>query len=204
MTRARTLDVSQLPTFEISSRAPLWWGQLLMCLIEGSLFCILIAIYFYARLSVDVWPPPGIKPLGLTLPTLALIPLLLSAGGSYAASLGAQKNSPSLMLMGLGANLIFAFGFLVLRTGEWRSFNFSWASDIHGSLVWSILFLHTFDIVGDLFVTLILFILVAIGWRGPTQRLGVHVDSVVWYFLVLIWLPLYVVLYWGPRLVGAS
>jgi cytochrome c oxidase subunit III len=30
--------------------------------------------------------------------------------------------------------------------------------------------------------------------------LGVHVDSVVWYFLVAIWIPIYVVIYWGPRI----
>ena len=35
------------------------------------------------------------------------------------------------------------------------------------------------------------------------QRLGVHVDSVLWYFIVLIWLPLYVAIYWGPHIVGA-
>jgi hypothetical protein len=26
---------------------------------------------------------------------------------------------------------------------------------------------------------------------------------VLWYFLVGIWIPLYGVIYWGPRLVGA-
>ena len=52
------------PPYDISSKAPLWWGQLLMCLIEGSMFCILIAMYFYMRLSVDVWPPPGVEVAG--------------------------------------------------------------------------------------------------------------------------------------------
>ena len=48
MTPARTLDVSGLPAFEISNRAPLWWGQLLLAVIEGTVFCILIAVYFYS------------------------------------------------------------------------------------------------------------------------------------------------------------
>lgn len=203
MTQNRTLNVSALPTYEISSRAPLWWGQLIMALIEGSLFCMMCAMYFYYRLSVDVWPPPGVEPLRLTMPSLALIPLALSAIGSWAASEGAKKDDRGLMLWGMVANVLLALVFLGLRFAEWRTFNFTWASDIHGSLVWSILFLHTFDVIADLLMTVMLIVIVATDYCGPKQRLGVHVDSVLWYFLVLIWFPLYAVMYWGPRLVGS-
>ena len=51
MTAQRTLDVSHLPRRRISNQAPLWWGQLLMALIEASMFFILLAMYFYIRLS---------------------------------------------------------------------------------------------------------------------------------------------------------
>jgi cytochrome c oxidase subunit 3 len=203
MTPARTLDVSGLPDFEISQRSPLFWGQLLLAAIEGTMFCILIAMYFYYRLSVDMWPPPGIPPLAVSAPTIALVPLALSALGSYFASEGAKKDSRLLMLGGLAANLVFALIFLGLRFIEWNTFNFTWQSDIHGSIVWSTLFLHTFDVVADLIFTAVLIIIVAIGKYGPRQRIGVHVDSVVWYFLCAIWAPLYVVIYWGPRLVGS-
>ena len=75
MTAARSLDVADLPVYSISNRAPLWWGQFLMCVIEGSMLCMLIAIYFYLRLGVDVWPPPGAQLPFLKFPTLALVPL---------------------------------------------------------------------------------------------------------------------------------
>ena len=42
------------------------------------MLCVLIAIYFYLRLGVDVWPPPGVQLPNITMPTLALIPLLAS------------------------------------------------------------------------------------------------------------------------------
>ncbi len=69
MTATRTLDVAHLQPYSISNKSPLWWGQLMMCFIEGSMFCMLIAIYFYLRLSVDMWPPPGTQLPHLTLPT---------------------------------------------------------------------------------------------------------------------------------------
>jgi heme/copper-type cytochrome/quinol oxidase subunit 3 len=204
VTERRTLDVSGLPPYDISSQSPPFWGQVLMCLIEGCLFCMLIATYFYLRLSVDVWPGPGVRLPGLALSSWALLPLALSCIGSYLASEAAKKNNRSGMLFGLGLNLGLAIIFLVLRGMEWNSWNFTWASDAHGSIVWTILFLHTYDVVADLIMTSVLIVLVAFGLCGPKQRIGVHVDSVLWYFLAGIWIPLYALVYWAPRLIGGA
>ena len=204
MTARRVLDVSGLPPYNISSQSPLFWGQVLMCLIEGSLLCMLIAIYFYLRLGVDVWPGPGVHLPGLTLSSWALIPLAASCIGSYLASEAAKKDSRSGLLLGMGLNLGLAVIFLMLRALDWKSLNFTWASDAHGSIVWTILFLHSYDIVADMLMTAVLIVIVASGRCGPRQRIGVHVDSVLWYFLAGIWIPLYGVVYWAPRLIGAS
>jgi len=198
----RTLDVSGLPPYEISNQSPLFWGQVLMCVIEGSLLCMLIATYFYLWTRVNVWPGPGERLPGLGLSGWAWVPLLASCAGSYLASEAAKKNSRSGMLWGLGLNLALATVFLVMRGLEWGRFNFTWASDAHGSIVWSILFLHTYDMVADLLMTTVLIVIVALGRYGPRQRIGVHVDSVLWYFLVGIWIPLYGAVYWAPRLIG--
>jgi heme/copper-type cytochrome/quinol oxidase subunit 3 len=196
----KTLDVSHLPPYEISSQAPLWWGQLCIVFIEGTMFLILIAVYLYTRLQLDVWPPPGEHFPRLVLPSLALIPLLASAGGSYVASEGAKKNSRRGMIGGMLLNLVPAAIFLTMQIAEWHSLNFNWKADINGSYVWAFLSLYHFDLVGDLVFTLVLFLSVATGRYGEKQRLGIHVDSVVWYFLVLIWIPIYLVIYWGPRI----
>jgi len=200
----RTLDVSGLPPYDISNQSPLFWGQVLMCLIEGSLLCMLIATYFYLRLSVDVWPGPGVRLPDLGYSSWALLPLIASCAGSYLASEAAKKNNRAGMLWGLGLNLGLAIVFLVLRGLEWNSLNFTWASDAHGSIVWTILFLHSYDVVADVLMTAVLIVFVASGRYGPRQRIGVHVDSVLWYFLVGIWIPLYGVIYWAPRLIGGT
>lgn len=203
MNPSRTLDVSGLRPYDISNKSPLWWGQLMMCLIEGSIFCMLIAIYFYLRLSVDVWPPPGTQLPHRTFATIALIPLLLSAVGSYWASEGAKKNDRRAMLTGMILNVGLGGIFLAFRFAEWRTLNFTWATDAHGTIFWSILFLHTLDTIGDLLYTVVLIVIIGVGRYGQRQRIGVHADSVVWYFIIAIWLPLYAVLYWGPHFIGA-
>src|SRR6185312_1640760 len=105
MNPERVVDVSGLPAYEISNQSLLWCGQLLMCVIEGSVFCILIAVYFYVRLGVDVWPPPGTQLPDVVLPTLALIPFIASCAGSYWASEAAKKDSRGGMITGLAINL---------------------------------------------------------------------------------------------------
>lgn len=203
MTAHRALDVSALPAESISSQAPAWWGQLLLTFIEGSMFFILLAMYFYYRLSYDMWPPPGVQLPDEWIPGIALIPLLASVVGSYVASEGAKKDSRSEMFFGLAINVVLAITFLVLRVLEWSRWNFTWRAGSFGSIYWTIMGLHTLDAVADVIFTIVLLVMVAMGKTGPKQRLGVHVDSIVWYFIVLIWLPLYVALYWGPHIVGA-
>jgi len=200
MTAIKTLDVSHLRPYEISTQAPLWWGQLLLTFIEVTMFSLLIAAFLYVRLQVDVWPPPGDQFPHLFLPTLALIPLLLSAIGSYWASESAKKNDRRGMALGLALNLVLAAVFLVMRIVEWHSFNFSYKADSFGTYVWAFLALHSFDYVASMIETLVLFIIVVSGRYGEKQRIGVHVDSVLWYFVVAIWIPIYIVIYWGPHI----
>ncbi len=204
MTEPKTLDLSYLPPYDISSQAPLWWGQLCITLIEGMMFSILMAAYLYVRLRVDVWPPPGDQFPHLLLPSLALIPLIVSAVGSYWASEAAKKNSRPGMLGGMLLNIVLAGIFFYMRVVEWHSLNFNWRTDAEGSYVWAFLGLHSFDFIADLVFTVVLFVIVLSGRYGEKQRLAVHVDSVVWYFLVGIWIPMYILVYWGPRILESA
>ena len=200
MTEPKTIDVSHLPPYEISSQAPLWWGQLLLASIEGMMLCIVIAAYLYVRLRMDVWPPPGDQFPHRLLPTLGLIPLFLSCIGTYWASEAAKKDDRGGMIKGLLLNLVLALVFFVIRVVDWYSLNFSYKADAFGTYIWAFLAIHSYDYVADVIFTLVLFVLVLIGRTGPKVRLGVHVDSIVWYFLVIIWIPIYVAVYWGPKL----
>lgn len=200
----KTLDVRDLPPYDISSQSPLWWGQICVAIIEGTMFSILIAAYLYTRLRVDVWPPPGDQYPHLLLPTLGLIALILSALPAYWASKAAKKDDRAGVILNMLLNLLLAAVFFTLRVIEWHSLNFNWQADVQGSYVWAFLGLHSFDVISDAAFTLVLLILFLLGRDGEKQRLGVHVDTVVWYFLVGIWIPIYVVIYWGPYILGSK
>lgn len=199
-----TLDVSDLPPYDISSQSPLWWGQLCIDIIEGTMFAILIAAYFYVRLRMDVWPPPGDQYPHLLLPTLSLIALIISVPFSYFASEAAKRNDRAGMIRNMALNLVFAAICFILRIFEWHSLNFNWQADAQGSYVWAFLGVHSFDFIADAIFTLVLLVLVLIGRSGEKQRLGIHVDSVVWYFIAAVWIPIYIVIYWGPHIFGSQ
>jgi heme/copper-type cytochrome/quinol oxidase subunit 3 len=176
----------------------------MLCIIEAATFAVLIAAYLYLRLQVDVWPGAGVQLPHWELPTLALIPMTLSCVGSYWSGVAAKKDQRAGMILALSMNLVFAGVALVMRVIEWRTFNFTWSTDAHGSIVWTILGLHTLDYIGGMLETLVFLVLIAAGRYGKRERLGIHVDSIVWYFVVLIWIPLYAVVYWGPRFLGGT
>jgi heme/copper-type cytochrome/quinol oxidase subunit 3 len=167
------------------------------------MFFVLLAMYFYIRLSYDVWPPPGVQRPQQILCAIAWAPLLLSTAGSYLASEAAKKSDRRGMLLGIGVNIVPALLFVGLRCVAWSTWNFNWKAGAYGSIVWSLMWLHTVDTIADLIFTIVLFVLIARGHTGPKQRLGVHVDSVLWYFIVLIWAPIYAVIFWGPSFAGA-
>lgn len=204
MTEPKTIDVSHLPPYDISNQAPLWWGQLLLAAIEGMMFCILIAAFLYVRLRMDVWPPPGDQFPPRLMPTIALLPLFLSCIGTYWASEAAKKDDRAGMIKGLSLNIVLALVFFVFRVVDWYSLNFSHKADAFGTYIWTFLALHSYDYVADMIFTLVLLLIAVMGKHGPKMRLGVHVDSIVWYFLVIIWVPIYVVVYWGPKLMESQ
>ncbi len=108
------------------------------------------------------------------------------------------------MIGGLVLNLVLAGIALAMRIVEWHSLNFNWKTESRDRTCGRSSDCTRFDYIADMVFTAVLLVIVLIGRYGPKQRLGVHVDSVVWYFLVAIWIPIYIVIYWGPVLVGTQ
>src|SRR4051812_15960492 len=88
----RVIDVSGMPAVAFMSRSPIFWAAMGICMIEGCMFLLLAASYYYARLGVDVWPPPGARFPPLWIPTIEVFVLLLSIPPAYYASEAAKKN----------------------------------------------------------------------------------------------------------------
>ena len=78
MSSRAAIDVSALPPSSVSTHALVWWGNVLMLTIEGTVLALLVASYFYLRFWLPAWPPPGADMPSLLWPTLNLVVLLAS------------------------------------------------------------------------------------------------------------------------------
>src|SRR3954451_11431028 len=90
MSRPPRIDVSELPTTAFGTRDPLWWGVAGIMCIEGTMFAIMVASYFYLRGGAYVWPPPGARHPGLGITSVNLGILLASIVPMHLAAQAAE------------------------------------------------------------------------------------------------------------------
>jgi cytochrome c oxidase subunit 3 len=193
-------DLSGFPLHGMGSASVTWWGTLAFMLLEGAGFALAIATYLYLESLAPEWPigAPAPDLLGGSLMTAVLLAsvvpnLMLS---KWAGALDLTKVRSGAVVMS-----ILGIVPLAIRVLEFRSLNVSWDSNAYGSIVWTLLGLHTTHIVTDLGDTLVLTALMFTRHGRNKRRFGdVQDNAMYWNFVVLSWLPIYACIYWIPRL----
>ena len=104
------------------------------------------------------------------------------------------------MRRALGQNLLLALAALVFRGISWASFDFSWDTNIYGSLVWTLMAIHTYEYVAGMGETAAMIGVFWHGRFGDKSRTAVEVDSFLWYFIVASWVPIAFAIYLPHRL----
>jgi cytochrome c oxidase subunit 1/cytochrome c oxidase subunit I+III len=171
-----------------------------MTAIEGMVFAIAIGGYFYLRMVANAWPPPRVGPPALTAATVNLGILLLSALPAYWLDrAGRAKNARKVKIL-LGVNLVFGTAFLILRYFEFKALHCMWNQSAYASIQWTILGLHTTNLLTSLLETAIVLIYVLLRPIEKKHFLDARLDGVFWYFIVISWIPLYAVVFIVPRL----
>ncbi|WP_018432650.1 cytochrome c oxidase subunit I [Paraburkholderia atlantica] len=196
-----TLDVRALPSFDFSHRSLMWWATAGLMAIEGTVFAIAVAMYFYLRGVNAVWPMHA-PPPALLWGTLNTAILLLSLAPNQLAKRAAERGERARACLWLSVCLAFALAFLVLRGFEFTALNVMWYANAYGSIVWLLLGLHTTHLVTDTVDTAVLALLLKIGPFEGKRLLDTSENAIYWYFVVLSWLPIYAVLYLAPRMHG--
>ena len=198
--RARTIDVRTLPDYGFGSRSVLWWATLGIVVVEATVFLLTIASYFYLQGNESEWPPGGIRLPGLFWPTVNTVLLLASLFPNQKVKSAAEKKELGKVRLWLTVATLFAIAFVIVRALEFRTLNVSWDSNAYGSITWTLLGFHTFHVVTDLFDSVVLLALVFTHHgEEPRRMVDVSENAVYWYFVVLAWIPIYLVLYWSPR-----
>jgi cytochrome c oxidase subunit III len=196
--RAEAIDVSQLPSFAFSHRSPMWWGTLGMMAIEGTVFALVVATYFYLRSHSQTWPITA-PPPDLVWGTLNTAIMLASAIPNHLAKKAGERYDVAGVRLWIVVGLVFGAAFIAVRVMEFAALNVRWDSNAYGSVVWTLLGLHTAHMVTDWLDTLVLGVLFFTGPLEGKRFVDVSENSMYWYFVVWTWIPIYLVIYWGAR-----
>ncbi len=192
------IDVSELRSYAFSYYSLLWWGTLGMIAIEGTVFALSIATYFYFRSHSAVWPM-SMAPPDLLWGTLNTAILLVSAAPNHLAKKAAEAHDVGGVRLWLCVGIAFGAAFIAVRVMEFAGLNVRWDSNAYGSIVWTLMGFHTAHLVTDVADTVVLAVLFFTGPLDGKRFVDVSENSMYWYFVVWAWLPIYLTVYWGAR-----
>jgi heme/copper-type cytochrome/quinol oxidase subunit 3 len=200
MARVGTVDVSELPREGFGVASPAWWGTIGFMFIEGSSLVLCAFAYAYLSRRSPTWPPPGIAPLRLGVGTLVAASFVLSLAPAVLLHRAAKSLDRAtvlvMLLIGASAEAII----VGLRGYELHALlPMRWDGSAYGSAVWFTMGVHTTLLVMDLGETLVFAALFLFGSVEKRHYADVADSVLYWFFVVLIWLPLYFMFYVAPR-----
>jgi cytochrome c oxidase subunit 3 len=208
MITAPSIDVSKLPPHVMDRRSPIWWGNLLLLLIETTMFALLIATYFYLRVvDFEHWPPPRVNqtpilfhpvPL-LAVPTVNLLVLLLSLVPAIVVDRACLARLVPIVKISLVILCLFGVVSIVLRFQEFHSLLFKWSDNAYASIVWLILGMHLAHLITGTCENTIMAIWIFLKGMDDKHARDIRVTGVYWYWIVGVWVLLYILVYWSPR-----
>lgn len=195
-----TGDLSALPDGAMGPTNVVWWGNLGFMLIEGTAFALAIGAYLYLQSQSSSWPPPGDRLPGLLWSGIFTVFLLASEVPNLWVWRRAHGRSASGVRRGTFAMALIGLILVGLRAVELDHLNIRWDGDVYGSVVWMLMVLHSSHLITDLGDTIVQSVWLYTHRIDTDQFSDVQDNSEYWTFVVLAWLPIYVLIYWIPRL----
>jgi cytochrome c oxidase subunit III len=200
-TYEKVIDVSDTPTIVFGRRAVTWWSTVAFIAIEATTLVICVVTYLYIRKNFHHWPPPPLRVPDLIRPTISVAFLALTNIPNYWLHQKVRQMDKGGARVGfLLMSALIAIA-VVLRVYDFRDINAHWDTNAYASAAWitiafhsTLLFLQALEI----------WVFTALFWFGPLE--GKHFSDAddnctYWYFMSLVWIPIYMLLYWTPRLI---
>lgn len=194
-----SVDVSHVPTVAFGPRSLLWWGTVGFMVIEGFTLLLMVVAYVYLRRNEVEWPPAPYAAPDLLVPTLNTLLLVLLVVPMRSVDRAAKRFDRGGVTRGLAITAVLTAVVAVLRWFELTALNVSYDTNAYGSAAWGIVALHGTLIAFDLAETATMAVLFYVGHAQKKHFSDASDAALYQYFLSLVWIPLYLVVYWGPR-----
>jgi heme/copper-type cytochrome/quinol oxidase subunit 3 len=177
--------------------------MLLVIATEATLFALLLASTFYLQARTPgSWPPDGLEPPKLLLPSAMTVLLFVSSIPMFYADRKIRRGDITRLRIGLVVTFVLGASFLVVQAFEYRDKlqEVRPGTNAYASSFYTITGLHGLHVLAGL---------ILIAWtlfrarRGIVSRrhhVGVEVTALYWHFVHLAWLVIFASLYLVPHL----
>lgn len=200
MKERRAADLSHLPEYGFGAVSPMWWGTLGFMSLEATGFALAVGAYLFLQSLADQWPLGAAEP-NLLPGTIVLLLLLVSEIPNRILDRWAHEEDLGKVRIGMVLMSLLGMAPLAIRWFEFPALNVSWDQNAYGSILWLLLGLHTTHLITDLGDTLVLTALMFTRHGKSGKRFSdVSDNAFYWDFVVASWVPIYLLIYWVPRL----
>lgn len=196
------MDLRALPTQPSGTSAPEIWGVLGLVTIEGIVFIGAIASYFHLKLQNPSWPPAGIEDPEVLLPTLNTVLLALTAIPAWLSVRGLRRGDERPARWALPVGMLMLVAFMALKVYEYSHKPWGATTHAYGSVVMLMTGLHLAHVGAVVLKTAVVYTYLQTDRIEPRRASPLDANVIYWYFVILIWLPLYTTIYLSPRLLS--
>jgi cytochrome c oxidase subunit III len=177
----------------------LYWGIWWLIIIELVVFSSFAASHLYLGARADNWPPAGVDPPKLMLATINTAILLGCLPFVKRADTAAKQDDRRKLSIAVAVSLVGALIFVVIKTIEFINLDYRWDTHAFGSAYYALTGFHFLHVIVLVLKTSAVLVLSLRGHFGADRKVGVIVNGLYWYFVVLIWLPIYTIVFLLPR-----
>lgn len=191
-------DLSHVKAYAFGFKSLWGWGLLGFMLVEGMAFLLAGGAYIYLMTQAQRWPLDSPAPALLWGMVFTVI-MLASQWPNYRLDKAAHARDAQGVKRGTIVMGLVGIVLLIVRALEFANLNTRWDLDAYGSIVWALMLLHTVHLVTDLVDTAVLAVFLHTHPIPPERFSHVEDNASYWLFVVVCWLPIYVLVYWAPR-----
>jgi cytochrome c oxidase subunit III len=195
------LDVSDLPTVAFGRQNVTWLGNVFYMTIEGMMFLLVIAAYFYLRTRSITWPPAPQPPPYLGYGTASALVLLVSLLPAWWAQRKAYARDRVGIRVSLGLLSLTGVALIVIRILEFAALNCRWTDNAYASSIWILLGLHSGHLATEWIETMAVMGISFTDKMEGSRVPDVAINSDYWYFVVVTGLICDVIIYGSTRFI---
>jgi cytochrome c oxidase subunit 3 len=185
-------------------RSTAWWGLAMTILTEGTLFVLLLFIYFYLYSLADRWPLGDIEPPELMVVSIRSVLLFASSGTMSIADRAIRRGRVGLTKAMMGATFLLGALFMAGHVEEMIRLpeEYTWATNAYGSLFYVIVNFHGAHLLIGLLFLAFSFIGLQRGVYTAQRHEGLQITGMYWHFVDVVWVFVFPTLYLVPHLLA--